>query len=77
MYREASNLAPDRPEPYALSLKLAAKTQNPDDVVWAACGALQNVCPSTATSCIVRPKTCSAVPLPPCRRPTNWSSSPS
>lgn len=43
MYREASQLAPERPEPYALSLKLAAKTQNPDDALWAACGALQNV----------------------------------
>lgn len=43
MYREASHMAPERPEPYALSLKLAAKTQNPDDAVWAACGALRYV----------------------------------
>lgn len=43
MYREASKLAPERPEPYSLSLKLAAKTQVPEDVVWAACGTLQNV----------------------------------
>jgi hypothetical protein len=43
MYQEASRIAPERPEPYTLSLKLAAKTQVPDDVAWAACGTLRYV----------------------------------
>jgi hypothetical protein len=42
MYRQASRLAPDRPEPYSLSLKLAAKTRVADDAVWAACGVFRN-----------------------------------
>ena len=42
MYRQASRLSPDRPEPYSLSLKLAAKTGVADDAIWAACGILRN-----------------------------------
>ncbi len=42
MYRQASRLAPDRPEPYSLSLKLAAKTGVADDALWAACGVFRN-----------------------------------
>lgn len=43
MYREASRLQPERPEPYALGLKLASRSSDPQDAVWAACGTLQNV----------------------------------
>ena len=43
MYRQASQLSPDRPEPYSLSLKLAAKTGVADDALWAVCGVLRNV----------------------------------
>lgn len=42
MYRQASRLLPERPEPYALGLKLAKETDTPNDVAWAACGLLQN-----------------------------------
>ena len=42
MYRQASLLSPERPEPYTLSIKLAAKTGVTDDAIWAACGVLRN-----------------------------------
>ncbi len=42
MYRQAASLAPDRPEPYALSMRIAAKTGVADDALWAACGVLRN-----------------------------------
>ena len=42
MYRQAARMAPDRPEPYALSLRIASTTGVPDDAIWAACGVLRN-----------------------------------
>lgn len=42
MYRQAARMSPDRPEPYLLSLKLAAKTEDAEDAIWAACGVLRN-----------------------------------
>ncbi len=42
MYRQAARMAPDRPEPYALSLKLANQTGVADDAIWAACGVLRH-----------------------------------
>ncbi len=42
MYRQASRLAPERPEPYSLGMKLAAQTGITDDAIWAACGVLRN-----------------------------------
>ena len=41
MYRQASTLGVERPEPYVLGLKLATKLKSPDDVQWAACGILE------------------------------------
>lgn len=51
LYRQASRLAPERPEPYILGLKLARKkadTEHPgtgnagiEDIIWAAAGILQ------------------------------------
>lgn len=40
LYREASNLAPERPEPYILGLKHARHLRDADAVRWAACGIL-------------------------------------
>jgi tetratricopeptide (TPR) repeat protein len=42
MYRQAAQMSPDRPEPYSLSMKLAAREGTPDDAIWAACGVLRN-----------------------------------
>ena len=42
MYRQAAQMSPDRPEPYSLSMKLAARDGTPDDAIWAACGVLRN-----------------------------------
>lgn len=42
MYRQAAQMSPDRPEPYSLSMKLAARAGTPDDAAWAACGVLRN-----------------------------------
>ena len=42
MYRQAARMSPERPEPYSLSLKLAAKTGVADDAAWAACGVLRH-----------------------------------
>ncbi len=41
MYRQAAQLSPERPEPYAVSMKLAARTGVPEDAVWVACGVLR------------------------------------
>ncbi len=41
LYRQASRLAPERPEPYLLGLKHATQLQSADAVEWAACGILQ------------------------------------
>ena len=41
MYRQAARMSPDRPEPYSLSMKLAAKTEVTEDAIWAACGVLR------------------------------------
>ncbi len=50
LYRQASRLAPERPEPYILGLKLARKQAgagktdtdaNTEDIIWAAAGILQ------------------------------------
>jgi hypothetical protein len=41
LYRQASRMLPERPEPYLLGLKLAQKSGNIDDLQWAACGILQ------------------------------------
>jgi hypothetical protein len=40
MYRQASRLAPTRPEPYVLALKLAQKLKDADAVSWSAAGIL-------------------------------------
>ena len=42
MYRQAARMSPDRPEPYSLSMKLAAKTEVTEDAIWAACGVLRH-----------------------------------
>lgn len=42
MYQQASRMAPERPEPYVLSLKLASKLDRPEDVAWATRGVLEN-----------------------------------
>ncbi|MBX3438793.1 MAG: hypothetical protein KF861_14965 [Planctomycetaceae bacterium] len=42
LYRQASRMAPERPEPYILGLKLAKKQPQVDDVVWAATGILEH-----------------------------------
>lgn len=41
LYRQASRLAPERPEPYLLGLKHARHLQSADAVEWAACGILR------------------------------------
>jgi hypothetical protein len=43
LYRQASRLAPERPEPYLLGLKHARHLQSADAVEWAACGILRYV----------------------------------
>lgn len=40
IYRQASNLAPWRPEPYVLGLKLAREAKDPEALEWAATGIL-------------------------------------
>jgi hypothetical protein len=42
LYRQASRIAPDRPEPYVLGLKHAVDVKSIDDIIWAACGILQH-----------------------------------
>lgn len=42
MYRQAARMSSDRPEPYSLSMKLAARAGTPDDAIWSACGVLRN-----------------------------------
>ena len=41
MFRQAARMAPDRPEPYVLCMKLAPKTGDADDAIWSACGVLR------------------------------------
>ena len=41
LYRQASNIEPERPEPYILSLEHATKFKDPADALWAACGVLK------------------------------------
>jgi len=41
LYRQASRLAPERPEPYLLGLKHAVHMQSAEAVEWAACGILR------------------------------------
>jgi len=41
MYRQASRMQPERPEPYLLSVEHAGLFKNPEDVIWAACGVLK------------------------------------
>ncbi|QDT33760.1 hypothetical protein [Thalassoglobus polymorphus] len=41
LYQQASRLAPERHEPYMLSLKLAKDVGDSNDVIWAATGVLQ------------------------------------
>lgn len=43
LYRQASRLAPERAEAYALGLKLATQAKDDDAVLWAATGILQHV----------------------------------
>lgn len=43
MYQQASRLAPTRPEPYVLGLRIARESNDPDGVAWAATGVLTNV----------------------------------
>lgn len=43
LYRQASRLLPERPEPYMLGLRLAGKANSPSDLEWAICGVLQHV----------------------------------
>ncbi|MEW4529558.1 hypothetical protein [Maioricimonas sp. JC845] len=40
MYRQAARLAPERPEPYVLGLKLARDLEDPREIQWAATGVL-------------------------------------
>ncbi|MCA9088708.1 MAG: hypothetical protein KDA90_08730 [Planctomycetaceae bacterium] len=42
MYRQASRMMPERPEPYILGLKLAQELKSPEDVAWAATGILEH-----------------------------------
>jgi hypothetical protein len=42
MYRQASRMAPERPEPYIMALRLARKLKRADDVGWAAAGVLEH-----------------------------------
>lgn len=41
LYREASRMQPEQPEPFLLGLRLARKLQAADALSWAACGVLQ------------------------------------
>lgn len=41
LYRQASRMIPERPEPYILGLKLARKRGATDDILWAAAGILE------------------------------------
>lgn len=41
LYREASRMLPEQPEPYILGLKLARKLQDADAIGWGACGVLR------------------------------------
>lgn len=41
LYREASRLLPEQPEPYVLGLRLARKLKDVDAIEWAAAGVLQ------------------------------------
>ncbi len=41
MYRQASRMQPERPEPYILSVEHAGRFNDPADVIWAACGVLK------------------------------------
>ena len=43
MYRQASSMAPERPEPYLMALPIARKSQRPSDVEWVAAGVLDHV----------------------------------
>ncbi|QDU38311.1 hypothetical protein Mal4_26380 [Maioricimonas rarisocia] len=40
LYRQAARLAPERPEPYVLGLKLARELEDPEQIRWAAAGVL-------------------------------------
>jgi hypothetical protein len=42
MYKQASRMAPERPEPYIMGLRLARKLKRADDVGWAAAGVLEH-----------------------------------
>jgi hypothetical protein len=42
LFRQASRLQPDQPEPYLLAFEHAQRLQSNDDIIWAACGILQN-----------------------------------
>lgn len=42
LFRQASRLSPDRSEPYVLALEHAEKLKSIDDIVWSACGILEN-----------------------------------
>lgn len=41
LYRQASRLVPERPEPYVLGLRHARRLRSTEDVQWAACGILR------------------------------------
>ena len=43
MYRQAATLAPDRPEPYVLGLKIARQMKDYEATAWACSGILENV----------------------------------
>lgn len=43
MYRQASSMAPERPEPYLMALPMAKKSLRPADVEWVAAGILDHV----------------------------------
>ncbi len=43
LYRQAARIAPARPEPYALGLKLAERVKDSEAVLWAACGIVEHV----------------------------------
>lgn len=42
LYRQASRMLPERPEPYVMGLNLARDTKSTEDIRWAASGILQN-----------------------------------
>jgi len=42
MYRQAARIAPQRPEPYVMGLRLARKLKQPEDVIWSAPGILEH-----------------------------------